>query len=161
MRGRKPKATHLKLLHGNPGCYPLGTDPEFMASPQLPPPPDILGEDARQEWVRLTPETQALGLLRIADEKCFAAYCQAYGRWVQAERALAVMAVSDPQTHALLIKTSNGNVIQNPLVGVANQAARDMVRYAVEFGLTPSARARLATHGYSSPPKSKFGGLIG
>src|SRR5712671_6181729 len=46
-----------------------------------------------------------------------AAYCVAYGRWRTAEKALAAMASLDPVTSGLLIKTSNGNAIQNPLVG--------------------------------------------
>src|SRR5574340_896607 len=40
-------------------------------------------------------------------------------------------------------KTMNGNVIQHTLVGTANKAMQDMVRYAVEFGMTPSARSRV------------------
>jgi len=50
-----------------------------------------------------------------------------------------------------LIKTSNGNAIQNPLVGTANKAAADMMRYAAEFGMTPSARTRIAAE---APPES-------
>lgn len=46
-----------------------------------------------------------------------------------------------------MIATSNGNAIRNPLVGTANQAGSDMVRYAVEFGMTPRARVRLAVSG--------------
>ena len=44
----------------------------------------------------------------------------------------------------VIVKTKSGNLIQNPLVGVANKAMADMVRYAAEFGLTPSARTRVA-----------------
>ena len=54
------------------------------------------------------------------------------------------MAEKDQLTGGLMIKTSNGNAIQNPLVGTANKAAADMMRYAAEFGMTPSARSRLA-----------------
>jgi hypothetical protein len=50
------------------------------------------------------------------------------------------MGKRDMLTGGLMIKTSNGNAIQNPLVGTANKAAADMVRYAAEFGMTPSAR---------------------
>ncbi|MFA7218771.1 MAG: P27 family phage terminase small subunit, partial [Dehalococcoidales bacterium] len=53
-----------------------------------------------------------------------------------------------------------GNYIQQPLIGIANTAARDMVKYASEFGLTPAARASL---GIKNEPRgrSKFDGLIG
>ena len=66
---------------------------------------------------------------------------------MQAERALMRLAEADKATGGLLIKTSNGNAIQNPLVGIANKAAADMVRYAAEFGMTPSARSRIKAEG--------------
>ena len=84
-----------------------------------------------------------IGLLSEVDRAALAAYAQAYGRWVQAERAIARMAEKDQLTGGLMIKTSNGNAIQNPLVGTANKAASDMMRYAAEFGMTPSARTRI------------------
>jgi P27 family predicted phage terminase small subunit len=46
-------------------------------------------------------------------------------------------------TGGLMIRTTNGNAVQNPLIGVANKAMADMVRYAAEFGMTPSARSRI------------------
>lgn len=49
----------------------------------------------------------------------------------------------DQLTGGLMIKTTGGNAIRNPLVGTANKAAADMVRYAAEFGMTPSARTRI------------------
>ena len=70
------------------------------------------------------------------------------------------MAERDELTSGLMIKTTNGNAIQNPLIGTANKAARDMVRYASEFGLTPSARARVGLNAEAAR-KSKFDGLIG
>jgi P27 family predicted phage terminase small subunit len=85
---------------------------------------------------------------------------QAYGRYVAAELAISEAAAADLLTKGLMIKTSNGNAIQNPLVATANKAACDMVRYASEFGLTPSARARLALTP-QAPKRSRFDGLIG
>ena len=43
----------------------------------------------------------------------------------------------------LMLKTQAGNVVQNPAIGIANVARRDMPRLAAEFGLTPSARVAL------------------
>lgn len=53
------------------------------------------------------------------------------------------MAGRDAVTKGLIIKTKSGNLIQNPLVGAANKAMADTVRYAAEFGMTPSARTRV------------------
>jgi P27 family predicted phage terminase small subunit len=64
--------------------------------------------------------------------------------WSAAETALARMAGRDAVSDGLIVKTKSGNLIQNPLVGAANKAMADMVRYAAEFGLTPSARTRVS-----------------
>ncbi|WP_210410482.1 phage terminase small subunit P27 family [Oceanicola sp. D3] len=111
--------------------------------PEVPEPPDHLNEDARAEWARIADELSALGILTRLDRGSLAAYCQAYGRWRQAEQALARMAERDATTDGLMIRTKSGNLIQNPLVGSANKAMADMMRYAAEFGLTPSARSRV------------------
>ena len=67
-----------------------------------------------------------LGLLTQIDGAALASYCASYGRWRQAEEDLA--------DSGLLLKNTSGNVIQNPLVGIADQAQRDMVKILVEFG---------------------------
>jgi P27 family predicted phage terminase small subunit len=51
------------------------------------------------------------------------------------------------EANGLVVKTKSGNIIQNPLVGVANKAMADVVRYAAEFGMTPSARSRIEVGG--------------
>jgi P27 family predicted phage terminase small subunit len=65
-----------------------------------------------------------------------AAYCQAYGRWVEAERRLK-------ETPPLL-KTPAGYVQQSPWLSIANKQIELMTRLMAEIGLTPSARSRLA-----------------
>jgi P27 family predicted phage terminase small subunit len=111
-------------------------------------------------WRRVSAELYNLGLLTVVDRAALAAYCQSYSTWKQATDAINQMAARDQLTRGLMIKTTNGNAIQNPLIGTANKAASDMVRYAAEFGMTPSARARIS----AQPPGgagSKFHGLIG
>jgi phage terminase small subunit len=39
-------------------------------------------------------------------------------------------------------------LVQHGLIGIANKAMADMVRYAAEFGMTPSARCRVS----ATPP---------
>ena len=145
-RGRKPKPTHLKVVTGNPGKRQLN-EHEPKPVPEIPAPPPHLCDEAKVEWGRVCDQLYRLKLLSEIDRTSLAGYCQAYGRWVQAERALARMAESDGVTKGLLVKTRNGNAIQNPLVGTANKAMADMMRYAAEFGMTPSARSRLSTDG--------------
>lgn len=161
-RGRKPKPAHLKLIEGNPGKRPIDEAKEIQpVAGDLPAPPDVLCADGAEEWNRIAVQLRNLGLLTVVDHAALAAYCAAFGRWIQAERALSKMRKRDELTAGLMIKTSNGNAVQNPLVGVANKAAADMVRYAAEFGMTPAARARLALGAGERKPASKFDGLIG
>jgi P27 family predicted phage terminase small subunit len=139
----------LKLVNGNPGKRPLNAN---EPKPELarPMPPSHLSDEAKVEWGRVVDRLFELGLMTDLDRAALAAYCQAYGRWVQAERALAKMAEEDVLTSALMIKTKNGNAIQNPIVGTANHAMSEMMRYATEFGMTPSARTRIDV-GFSAP----------
>lgn len=140
--GRKPKPTHLKIVTGNPGKRPLPLNEAVVALAE-PTPPNFLCDDAKVEWGRVCSALYAAGLMTELDRAALAAYCAAYGRWAQAERAINRMAEKDELNSALMIKTKNGNAIQNPLVGTANKAKSDMVRYATEFGMTPSARSRV------------------
>lgn len=145
MRGRKPKPTQLKIITGNPGGRPLNNSEIRPPKPkaELKPPAHLLPE-AKAEWKRLIKTLSLLGVLSELDASPFAAYCQAYARWVQAEQLLAKLAEQDPTgMAAMLIKTRAGGVTPNPLVWVARNAANDMVRYAAEFGFTPSTRSRL------------------
>lgn len=142
VRGRKPKPTHLKLVTGNPGRRKLPTN-EAKPKAALPKAPIELMADAKVEWRRISKHLFALGLLSDIDRGALAACCQSYGRWISAERLIAELAKRDPVFKGLMIKTKNGNMIQNPLVGTANKAMADYVRYCVEFGMTPSARSRI------------------
>ena len=146
------------MIEGNPGrraLNPREAKPEL----ELPSPPPFLNADAKEEWVRVSAELYGLGLLTGIDRGPLAAYCQAYGRWTQAERAILEMQKNGKLGAGLMIMTSNGNAIQNPLVGTANKAMRDMIHCAAEFGMTPSARSRVdAGH---KPAAGKFDGLLG
>lgn len=90
---------------------------------------------AKKEWQRISPLLIKNGLLTDADIMSLSAYCQAYRRWLEAEKAVRI--------HGLTFETDKGNVIQRPEVGIANTAMRDMLKYAKEFGLTPASRVNL------------------
>lgn len=157
-RGPKPKPTQLKVVSGT-----ARPDRENKAEPKvkvsIPSVPSHLSAEAKAEWRRVCKEMHQAGILSELDRGGLAAYCQAYGRWVQAEQALARMADRDKVNYGLMIKTTSGNAIQNPLVGSANKAMADMVKYAAEFGMTPSARSRITAleRGEDDDPFAKFG----
>ena len=149
MAGRKPKPTALKLLNGNPGKRPFNLDEPRIDLAQ-PSPPPFLNDYAKVEWGRVVGSLFEAGLMTEVDRAALAAYCQSYGRWCQAEESLSKMAEQDPANAGMIIRTSNGNAIQNPLVGIANKAHGDMVKYAAEFGMTPSARSRVSATPHTS-----------
>lgn len=160
VRGRKPTPSHLHLVNGNPGKRKRNAR-EAIVLPSEPMPPPHLSDLAKVEWGRLMPELIRCGLISTIDRAAFAVYCQAYGRWVQAEQALQRMADQDPNTHALMIRTTSKNAIQNPLVGAANRAAEIMMRAAAEFGLTPSARTRIHADIPKDPAAVQANGTTG
>ena len=87
MAGRKPLPTNIKLLRGNPGKRPLNErEPEPKA--KLPRAPEHLNDEAKREWRRMAHTLYDLGLLTEIDRAALAAYCVAWGRWVEAEKNL-------------------------------------------------------------------------
>ena len=87
-----------------------------------------------------------MGVLTTVDRAALAAYCQAYGRWVEAEEHL--------RATPTLFKTPSGYVQQSPWLGIANKQMELMGRHMTELGMTPAARSRVTvagTAGHDSP----------
>ena len=138
MAGRKPLPTQVKLLRGTAQRCRMNPD-EPAPDPSLPDAPTHLSPEAREEWDRVAGELYDLGVLSAVDRAALAAYCQAYGRWVAAERELR----REDGSMNLISVTSNGNVIQNPLVGIANKSLELMHKSLTEFGMSPISRTRV------------------
>ena len=135
MKGRKPKPTALKVLAGNPGKRPLNdAEPNFMGE-RIGNAPKHLSAEAKAEWKRVAPVLKAAGVLTPADRGALAAYCQAWARWVEAERKI--------ETEGMVTTTPSGYEMQSPWVGIANKALELMRAFAAEFGMTPSSRTRV------------------
>jgi P27 family predicted phage terminase small subunit len=159
MRGPPAKPTHLKLLRGNPGHQVLNKREPRPGLPAKPPPaPEELTGYARQEWDRIIVELYRLKLVTTVDIHPLAAYCESYKRWKTAIRTLDEMAERDPVLRGQMVKTQSGGAAPNPIVQIADKAARDMVRFAGEFGLTPAARSRISVE--PDDPSDKFRGLL-
>jgi P27 family predicted phage terminase small subunit len=119
MPGPPKSPTYLQLLRGNPGKRALRPEVEPDRGSQCPEPPSFLSPDAVAEWRKVAPELHRLHMLTTVDVMPLAAYCQAYGKWKQAEEQLAREAEADPDGAALTITDANGAVRTNPLVRVA------------------------------------------
>jgi P27 family predicted phage terminase small subunit len=133
-RGPIPKPTQLKVLEGNPGKRPLPAN-EPKPKPVAPKCPSWLDKEAKREWRRVVPELSRLGLLTVVDGTALAAYCQAYSKWVEAEKFM--------QKHGMIFKTPSGYIQQVPQVAIAQKYLLIVRDFCREFGLTPSSRSRM------------------
>ena len=84
-------------------------------------------------------------VLTTIDRAALAAYCQAYGRRVEAEEQMK-------KTPAML-KTPSGYVQQSPWLSVANKQLEIMRRYMTELGMMPATRSRVAAQIAEAAPE--------
>lgn len=70
------------------------------------------------------------------DRALLVAYCQAWARWQRAEHAIAA--------HGEVLTTPNRFQQKLPHITIANESLRLLERLAQHFGLSPSARSRIA-----------------
>jgi len=143
MSGPPPKPTKLKQLEGNPSRRPLNEN-EPNPALSIPTCPMFVKGIARREWTRITKELHVLGLLTKIDRAALAGYCQAYGRWYEAEQQIDELGKLSKGKLKFLYKTTNGNLVMNPLLSVANKALEQMHKFLVEFGMTPASRTRIS-----------------
>lgn len=139
MGSPKPQPAGLKLIKGrSPGRDSGGRvvvpPPSFRRLP--PQAPEWLPDEARAEWDRVVPELARLELLKPADRAALTAYCLTWDRLVQAQREMA-------EDGSVLAVNSQGRV-RHPAVAVIEAASKDLRSWAGEFGLTPSAEARMS-----------------
>jgi P27 family predicted phage terminase small subunit len=154
-RGRLPKPSHLKLLQGKPGHRPLNeNEPQPEVLDETPAPPEHLSVLARAEWERVYPMLVRNRLVTEADLSALSAYCQAYGRWQEAESEIAKQGL-------VFIVPGSGYPIQNPYLAIANKALEQMRQFLTEFGMTPSSRSRVSKSGTGTgaTKKNKFAQL--
>lgn len=149
MRGRKPTPTVLKLVAGNPGKRPLNMrEPKPVIA--IPTCPAHLMPTAKAEWKRLAGYLHDLGIISELDRSTLAAYCQVYGRWVEAERKLK-------ETPALL-RTPAGYVQPSPWLAISNKNLELMHKFMSELGLSPASRSRVSTNRNLGPKPWEYSG---
>lgn len=126
-QGRKPKPT---TIVENQRDQTYGADLD-----KLPPPPDYLSDREKAEWKRVGNQLLEVGLINGLDVTVLAAYCAAYGRWVEAQESI--------KKHGVLVKSPNGFPMQSPYLAISNKAMEQMVKIMGELGMTPAARTRI------------------
>ena len=134
--GRKPKPTTLRIIEGNREHRPLNEN-EPKPRPVMPECPEWLKGEGRKVWENLAPKLEKLGILTEIDGPAFAALCQCYGRFVEAEKKVdeegAVQSVGE-----------NGYRQQIPEISISQKYLAQARALLAEFGGTPSSRSRLS-----------------
>jgi P27 family predicted phage terminase small subunit len=139
--GRPAVPNVIRLATGNAGRRPIKNEPK--PPPKRPPPPGFLSDFAKSEWRRVVDILYGCGLMTDLDVPMLAAYCDAYGRFVEASWTMEELAKSDKVTHGVVVRTANGNPIMNPVLCTLRSSRGDMARYAAEFGMSPASRSRI------------------
>ena len=143
MKGRKPKPTKLRIIEGNREHRPI-PDREPNPDPTIPTCPAWLRAEAKQEWKRMCPLLQGMGLLTRVDRAALAGYCQSYAKWQEAEEFI----FKHGMTYQFPKKDETGNIVSMyiapfPQVSIARACLEQIRSFCSEFGLTPSSRARM------------------
>lgn len=151
-KGRKPKPTNIKKLEGNPGKRKLNENEPIYTS-DVPDCPDWMLDNAKAEWRRMYPQLSHSGVLTSVDYAVFSVYCQSWARWVEAEEFVS--------KYGQVYKNDKGVWKEVPQVNMSLKYGAQMMRAAVELGITPSSRARITTGILvSSTPIDEMEGLL-
>ncbi len=133
-RGVRPLPTKLKVVRGTLRKGRINAQEPALPA-EIPRCPAHLGDEAKREWKRVSRDLAACGLLTRIDRAALALYCEAWGRWVQAEEAL--------RRYGVMIKAPSGFPMQSPYLAVANRAMEQIRALLSEFGMSPSSRTRV------------------
>jgi P27 family predicted phage terminase small subunit len=156
MRGRKPQPTRLRVLRGNPGKHPYNEKEPTPTVLANAPPPDWLDGEAKAEWERIAPMLGRLHLITETDLNALAAYCEAWATWKTATQQI--------RKWGMVLKSPDGDIPKvSPYVKIAHNALLQMRGLLIEFGMTPSSRARIKTvdpQPAVAAPAGKWAGLL-
>ena len=137
--GRPAIPNNVHRMRGNPSKK-SASELRDAVRPEthLPRAPGHLLPEAKREWTRIGRNLEKLGLVSDIDRAALAVYCQAYARWRDAEIRIADLGES-----ALVESTPSGYKQMGVWLQISNRAVDQMHKFAVEFGMTPSARSRV------------------
>ena len=130
---KTPTAT-LKLRGSASKVSARRNEPQPKKTSALPRKPEHLKGDAAKFYKAVGKKILDMGVLTIVDHEALVVMCEEYGQYKEADKLCKT----------LLIKTSNGNVIQNPAIGIRNKAREALKKSMSYFGMTPSSRASLS-----------------
>lgn len=144
-RGPKPLPANVHMLRGNPSKLPFDRLTDELRPPvEIPSCPPHLDEVARAEWRRISKELAKLGLIAKIDRAALASYCTAWSDYVWSSKRIAELNADDPSgERGRIWDTPSGYKQMSVPLQIRNRALELMHRSLAEFGMSPSARARV------------------
>lgn len=133
---RKPKPHALKVVSGTTRGKPTEAARARLSGTT---PPAFVSDRARQHWPELARLLADMGVLGDGDLIALALLCEAVCEWIEAGQTIA----QHGATYECV--TEAGAVMHraHPAVAQRADAARRVQSLLSEFGLTPSARAKV------------------
>lgn len=128
--------TSLRITQGNPSGRPL-PEREPQADRGIPAMPAMMSARAQQVWADLAPLLLQLGTLSVADGVALEALCNQIVYLREAQKSI--------DTDGIIVQTQHGPR-KNPAINVADGSLKQVRALLGEFGLTPSARARIKSN---------------
>lgn len=159
-RGPKPLPSNVHLLRGNPSKKALGDlFDEFRPEVEIPDCPSWVWPEAKKEWKRVTAELERYGLVSKLDRAALVLYCQAWGKWVWAEKMISrsMKLAEDGRVKAevdgvewkggdgIMVPSPNGALVYSHYWTVSRRSSEDVSKFLQAFGLSPSSRSRVST----------------
>jgi len=159
-RGPQPLPSNVHHLRGNPSKKSAADLlDEFRPEVDIPNCPAWCWKEAKKEWRRITPELERYGLISLVDRAALTLYCQAWAEYVwhkerlsadqkRAEaKRLEAEAAGQEWTggDGIMVPTANGNLIYSHHWVCARRAEDQVNKFLAAFGMSPSARSRVAT----------------
>lgn len=139
-RGPAPTPTPVLTLRGSTLATDKRRAREVKPPTGAPLCPDWLDADSKAAWAQLVPTLELMGILTTVDSNALARYCKLWARWRKME------AFIDEKGEMYPLKGDDGHVKcfqQWPQVAISHKLAQQLTRLEAEFGMTPSARARI------------------
>jgi P27 family predicted phage terminase small subunit len=138
-RGPKPTPNKTLEMRGSPWAKYApnrkgvdAPDPVVETSPC----PDWVTGLAREHWDEISQMLKDQDVLTRMDNIALALLVDALAQYIQAKQ--------EHEGGSVTITTAQGNVIQDPCVGVINKAWERVLKALREFGMTPSSRTAVS-----------------
>jgi P27 family predicted phage terminase small subunit len=129
-RGRKPLPPEVRA----PGKRIEGSARKVDGRPEAP---SHLKGVALEKWHEMLGLLEEMGVLSRTDVDAIALYCSTFSQWRVCDDKLQT-----PEDYVII--SPKGFQLNSPWVNMRNKFADQMARLLAEFGLTPSARSRVA-----------------